>query len=85
MDLWTAACESERWTGACADSGALVCPNSIPSSFIVKAYSKESGLPLYDAVEENRKRNEAKRAAQSARNAEIVAAFEARSAAEHHG
>ena len=29
-------------------------------------------------IEENRKKNEAKRAAQSARNAEIIAAFEAR-------
>ena len=31
-------------------------------------------------IEENRKKNEAKRAAQSARNAEIIAAFEQRQA-----
>ena len=33
-------------------------------------------------IEENRKKNEAKRAAQSARNAEITAAFEARQRAQ---
>jgi len=42
----------------------------------------ESGPGDYDDVmkliEENRRKNEAKRAAQSARNAEITAAFEAR-------
>jgi len=35
-------------------------------------------LQVMKLIEENRRKNEAKRAAQSARNAEITAAFEAR-------
>ena len=35
-------------------------------------------MQVMKLIEENRRKNEAKRAAQSARNAEITAAFEAR-------
>merc|ERR1719454_1716019 len=56
-------------------------PTPTPSAS-TKESAAESGPGDYDDVmkliEENRRKNEAKRAVQSARNAEIIAAFEQR-------
>ena len=45
---------------------------------IVKTRSSKQRSIVMKLIEENRRKNEAKRAAQSARNAEIIAAFEQR-------
>jgi len=69
---------------AAAEAAALEQASSAPTNSSVTITPAGDGQDGYEDVmkmiEENRRKNEAKRAAQSARNAEIVAAFEARNA-----
>ena len=80
LDSQMAAAEKEK--AAAKPEEASI--DDVPPEVQAAGATPEAPKPLEDhtdvmkMIEENRKKNEAKRAAQSARNAEIIAAFEAR-------